>query len=107
MNNINIIGAGLYGVFLAKSINRGSIKLELDPNSSDNVDMFSIVSTGATTHAQGSEQKFRSLKFSKKSANSYEVDIPLNKNELANGTYMIFAITSDGVPSVGKIVYLN
>ena len=69
--------------------------------------MFSIVSTGSVTHAQGSEQKFRSLKFRKKSANSYKVDIPLNINELANGTYMIFAISSSGVPSVGKIVYLN
>tara|TARA_A100001035_G_scaffold274899_1_gene267517 strand:- start:141 stop:1061 length:921 start_codon:yes stop_codon:yes gene_type:complete len=92
---------------LNKSINRGSITLELAPNSSEDVEMFSIISTGSVTHAQGSEQKFRSLKFSKKSANSYKVDIPLNRNELANGTYMIFAITSSGVPSIGKIVYLN
>ena len=35
------------------------------------------------------------------------VDIPLNKNELANGIYMLFAVRSNGVSSVGKIINLN
>ena len=69
--------------------------------------MFTIISTGSTTHAQGSEPKFRSLKFNKNTNNSYDVDIHMNKNELTNGTYMIFAVTSSGVPSVGKIVFLE
>ena len=92
---------------LGDSINRGEINLEIDPSYPKNIEMFTIISTGATTHAQASEPKFRSLDFDKISNNSYKLKIPLNVNELANGTYMIFAITSNGVPSIGNIVYLN
>ena len=66
-----------------------------------------MISTGATTHAQASEPKFRSLEFEKLSKNKYSINIPQNPNELANGTYMIFAIRSNGLPSEGKIFCLN
>ena len=42
------------------------------------------ISAGSTTHAQASEPKFRSLAFERKN-NKFLVDIPLNRNELANG----------------------
>tara|TARA_Y100001978_G_scaffold202710_1_gene224802 strand:- start:388 stop:2361 length:1974 start_codon:yes stop_codon:yes gene_type:complete len=88
-------------------ISRGKLIIELEENQANNIDMISILSTGSTTHAQGSEQKFRSLDYKKISKNKFEIIIPNNPNELANGTYMIFAVTSKGVPSVGKIFYLN
>ena len=88
-------------------IKRGELMIEVDDNINDDIDMISIVSTGATTHAQGSEQKFRSLDFKKINKNKFLAKIPENPNELANGNYMIFVLRSNGVPSKGKIVYLN
>ena len=35
------------------------------------------------------------------------LNIPENKNILQNGTYLIFALNASGIPSIGKIVYLN
>ena len=54
-----------------------------------------------------SESKFRELDFIKMPNNKVEINITPNPNELQNGTYMLFVINSNGVPSTGKIVYLK
>ncbi len=90
-----------------KKLNRGIAELELDENEFLDIDMITIISTGTTTHAQSSEPKFRSLEIIKKNNNKILFKIPSNKNELQNGTYMIFAITPTGVPSKGEIIYLQ
>ena len=89
------------------SIKRGSLKINLDENHPLDISKFTIISTGSTTHAQGSEPKFRSLQFTKLNNKEFLVNIPKNKNELQDGTYMIFALTKEGTPSEGKIIYLN
>ena len=84
---------------------RSNVTIDID--NTENIEQITIISTGSTTHAQGSEQKFRSLDFKKIDKNSISFDIPENKNEIQNGIYMIFAVDSYGVPSEGKIVYLK
>ena len=91
---------------LGNELQRGEFFLEIDENKFDDIEMITLLSAGSTTHAQASEPKFRSLEF-KKINNKFLVDIPLNKNELANVIYMLFAVRSNGVPSVGKIINLN
>ncbi len=88
-------------------IERGSIKITLNEDNPLDIGKFTIISTGSTTHAQGSEPKFRSLNFSKLKKNEFLVEIPKNKNELQDGTYMIFALNEQGTPSEGKIIYLR
>ena len=90
-----------------KEIKRGIVNIELDKNEVLDIDKITIISTGATTHAHGSEPKFRSLEIVKKNKNNITFKIPYNENELQNGTYMIFAITRSGVPSKGEIIFLN
>ncbi len=92
---------------LNEEINRGELKIEIENNTNEDIEMINIISTGATTHAQASEPKFRSLKFEKINKKNFLITIPGNSNELANGTYMMFAVRSNGVPSHGKIFYLN
>ena len=90
-----------------KELKRGIVDIELDKNEVLDIDKITIISTGSTTHAQGSEPKFRSLEIIKKNKNNLSFKIPSNRNELQNGTYMIFAITTAGVPSKGEIIFLN
>ncbi len=90
-----------------KEIKRGIVDIELDNNEALDIGKITIISTGATTHSQGSEPKFRSLEIVKKNKNNLSFKIPSNVNELQNGTYMIFAITNSGVPSKGEIIFLN
>tara|TARA_Y100000813_G_C23984629_1_gene268205 strand:- start:194 stop:649 length:456 start_codon:yes stop_codon:yes gene_type:complete len=89
------------------SITRGSLKIKLSEDYPVEIGKFSIISTGSTTHSQGSEPKFRFLQFSKLSKSEFIVEIPRNKSELQDGTYMIFAVTKNGTPSEGIITYLK
>ena len=74
---------------------------------STNIEKISLISTGSTTHAQSSELKYLSLDFTKITKNKIQFSIPENKNTLSDGTYLIFIITSAGVPSEGKITYIK
>ncbi len=92
---------------ISKKIKRGIVEMELDKKEILDIEMITIISTGATTHGQASEPKFRSLEFIKNDENKISFKIPSNKNELQNGTYMIFAISTSGVPSKGEIIFLQ
>ena len=89
------------------SITRGKVKIKLNEDNPIDIDKFTIISSGSTTHAQGSEPKFRSLQFSRENKSEFIIEIPENKNELQDGAYMVFAISKIGTPSEGKIIFLN
>ena len=89
---------------IEKNIKRGQkTKLKF----SGDLNRITIISTGSTTHAQGSESKFRELDFKKISDDEVEFLLSKNPNDLQNGSYLIFAIDFNGVPSKGEIVYIN
>ena len=75
--------------------------------SGNDVSRVTLISTGSKTHSQGSESKFRELNFKKMKNNKIEINLTSNSNAIQNGTYMLFAINSKGVPSNGKIVYID
>ena len=74
---------------------------------STEIEKISLISTGSTTHAQPSELKYLSLDFTKISKNEIQFTIPENKNALSDGTYLIFIVSSAGIPSEGKITYIK
>ena len=86
-------------------IDRNNQKMLVDD--STDIEKISLISTGSTTHAQASELKYLSLDFKKINKNEIEFSIPKNKNTLSDGTYLIFIITNAGIPSKGKITYIN
>ncbi len=90
---------------LSDDLKRGK-SLEFSVSGED-VSRVTLISTGSTTHAQNSEGKFIELNFIKKPNNKVEIILTPNSNEIQNGTYMLFVINSKGVPSNGKIVYIN
>ena len=104
-NNKTILAKRPEILNLDKNINRG--KLIIKTLSSENINKVTLISTGSTTHAQGSESKFRTLQFSKLKNNQLSIEIPENSNEIQNGTYMLFVVNNSGVPSQGKIVNIN
>ena len=104
-NNKTILAKRPEILNLDKNINRG--KLIIKTSSSENINKVTLISTGSTTHAQGSESKFRTLQFFKLKNNQLSIEIPENSNEIQNGTYMLFVVNNSGVPSQGKIVNIN
>tara|TARA_B110000503_G_scaffold118170_1_gene178836 strand:- start:432 stop:2318 length:1887 start_codon:yes stop_codon:yes gene_type:complete len=104
-NNQTVLAKRTEILNLDKSIKRGdAMTLNL---SEDDVYKVTLISTGSTTHSQGSEPKFRNLNFKKLQKNKIQVILPENANEIQDGTYLIFVLNSKGVPSHGKIVYIN
>jgi hypothetical protein len=89
---------------LEKNIKRGEkVEIEVDGQ----ISKVSLISTGSTTHAQGSESKFRNINFTKVSNDKIEIKLDNNSNNLQNGTYLLFVLNSKGTPSEGKIVFVN
>ena len=84
---------------------RKNSKIKVDDNS--DIEKISLISTGSTTHAQASELKYLSLNFKKINDKEIQFEVPEDKNTITDGTYLIFAITSSGIPSEGKIVYIK
>lgn len=66
-----------------------------------------MLSTGSTTHAQGSESKFRNIDFTKVTDSNIEITLDSNPNNIQNGTYLLFLLDSSGTPSEGKVVFVN
>ena len=91
---------------LEKIISNRSKQIMLVDNS-DEIEKISLISTGSTTHAQASELKYLSLKFKIINKNKIEFEIPENKNNVTDGTYLVFIVSNSGVPSVGKITYIR
>ena len=104
INNKTVLAKRPQIVNLDKDIKRGEkVEIEVDGE----ISKVSLISTGSTTHAQGSESKFRNINFNKISNNKIEIQLKNNSNDLQNGTYLLFVLNSKGTPSDGKIVFVN
>ena len=104
INNKTVLAERPRIISIEKNIKRGEkVEIEVDGE----ISKVSLISTGSTTHAQGSESKFRNINFNKISNNKIEIQIENNSNNLQNGTYLLFVLNSKGTPSEGKIVFVN
>jgi len=104
INNKTVLAERPQIISVEKDIKRGEkVEIEVDGE----ISKVSLISTGSTTHAQGSESKFRNINFNKISDNEIEIQLNDNSNDIQNGTYLLFILNSKGVPSEGKIVFVN
>lgn len=67
---------------------------------------FSLVRMGSTTHTMNTDQRRIPLTASSDNENNYSLKIPSDHGVAMPGYWMLFALTSNGVPSVGKIVQI-
>ena len=104
LNNKTVLAKRPEIMSLKKDIKRGET-IDIDVNGE--VSKVSLISTGSTTHAQGSESKFRDIDFTKVSNDKIEIKLDSNSNNLQNGTYLLFVLNSKGTPSEGKIIFIN
>jgi hypothetical protein len=63
----------------------------------------SLIRLGSATHAFDMNQRYRTLPFTR-SGTTLTVTAPTKKTNPPPGHYMLFLVTSAGVPSVAKIV---
>jgi PA14 domain/Domain of unknown function (DUF1929) len=65
-----------------------------------------LVKTGSVTHGWNMEQRFLELAFSA-NGDSLSVQAPARATDAPPGTYLLFVIDSEGVPSEGRIVRIE
>jgi hypothetical protein len=66
-----------------------------------------LVRAGATTHAFNCEQRLLGLDVEVTAPDRITLTFPRRRNVAPPGWYMVFAISADGVPSVGRFVRLG
>jgi hypothetical protein len=64
---------------------------------------LSLVGAGAVTHSVDMGQRYVELSFSQ-SGDTLTARLPANRHDLPPGFYMLFAVDTDGVPSVARMV---
>lgn len=83
----------------------GSTMELVTPQAAD-IAKVSLVSLGSVTHTADWNQRFVDLPFTR-DGNTLTVDTPANANIAPANYYMVFAVDSNGVPSMAKIIQLR
>lgn len=68
---------------------------------------FSLVRMATATHTVDNDQRRLSISFSVAGTNLYNLNVPSNSGLFLPGYWMLFALDSNGVPSVAKIVHVQ
>ncbi|WP_447971273.1 putative Ig domain-containing protein [Nitrospira sp. M1] len=73
-------------------------------HASSNVEYFTVVKMSGITHNLNSDLRFLKVPFSSTGTGEYELTMHANTNILTPGFWMLFAVNSQGVPSVAKVM---
>jgi hypothetical protein len=79
-------------------------RITLKVGDSSSVARVVLVRTGSATHSFDMGQGFVELPFARLPDNALSADLPVNANVAIPGTYMLFVLDAQGVPSVAKML---
>ncbi|WP_225321032.1 discoidin domain-containing protein [Streptomyces luteolifulvus] len=71
------------------------------------VTSFALVRAGAATHSTDNDQRRVPLRFRATAGTTYQVDIPADPGIALPGTYMLFALDAQGVPSRARMLTIG
>lgn len=73
----------------------------------DSVSSLSLVRMSSVTHSLNTDQRRVPLPIVRRTATSATLRIPANRGLVLSGNYMLFAMKSDGTPSVAKVINIR
>ncbi|MDQ2985170.1 MAG: galactose oxidase early set domain-containing protein [Armatimonadota bacterium] len=71
------------------------------------VDHFSLVKLSSTTHANDTTQRYIKVTEASRTGNNYQLKMPKNGGIAPPGNYMLFAVSTSGVPSVARYIHIG
>ncbi|HJR17704.1 MAG TPA: galactose oxidase-like domain-containing protein [Gemmatimonadales bacterium] len=80
---------------------------EVRVSSAARIQRVTFIKTGSVTHSHNFEQRFMELAFTTGAAGVLDVRAPSSRFLAPPGNYLLFVISSSGVPSVAKIVQIG
>ena len=72
-----------------------------------NIQKFNLIKLSSTTHAMNTDLRFLNVAFNETSNGQYQLSAHSNINVLTPGYWMLFAINSQGTPSVAKVIQVK
>jgi chitodextrinase len=90
---------------LSKSVRPGQSIFVTTPDAA-NVSDVTLVALSSVTHSRNMNQRFNRLSFTQ-GMGGLNVTLPSSANSCPPGTYMLFVLNSNGVPSVAQLVNVN
>ncbi|MGK0270573.1 MAG: YVTN family beta-propeller protein [Cocleimonas sp.] len=75
--------------------------------SSTNITKFSLIKMSSTTHGVNTDLRYLKMPFTHDGNGNYQLASHNNVNVLTPGFWMLFAVNSNGVPSVAKIIQVS
>ncbi|WP_406733366.1 discoidin domain-containing protein [Streptomyces sp. NBC_01794] len=80
---------------------------KLDVTTDSTITSFVLVRAGAATHSTDNDQRRVPLTFHQTGTGAYEVTVPADPGVALPGTYFLFALNAQGVPSEAKMLNLS
>ena len=71
------------------------------------IQSFALVRVGSTTHTVDNDQRRVPLTISGSNGTQYNLALPSDPGIVTPGSWMLFALDANGVPSVAKIVRIR
>ena len=90
---------------LSKSVQPGSTIFVTTPDAT-NISDVTLIALSSVTHTRNMNQRFNRLSFTQ-GMGGLNVTLPSSSNSIPPGTYMLFILNSNGVPSVAQLINVN
>ena len=87
-----------------------TFEIETEHAAADDIKAVALIKPSSTTHCLNPEQRYVGLEFRKKkstSSDSLLATVPVNRDVLPPGYYMLFVIDGRDVPSIASFVRIN
>jgi hypothetical protein len=82
-------------------------EFEMQTNDANHIQAVALMRPSVTTHCVNTEQRYVGLEYNQKNSNTLLIKVPLNKNVIPPGYYMLFIISEDNTPSFAPFVLVN
>jgi Domain of unknown function (DUF1929) len=86
---------------------RYGTNFEVETVEAGDIKSVALIRPSATTHCVNPEQRYVGLEFIQKNSNTILARMPLNRNVLPAGYYMLFILNYEDVPSVAYFILIN
>ncbi len=84
-----------------------SFDVTLSGGGASSISTFYLIKLSANTHAMNTDVRRLSVPFSKTATNTYRLTSHSNTNVLTPGYYYLFALNTEGVPSIAKTLQIQ
>ncbi len=79
----------------------------IDVSATHEVSRFTMVKMSSTTHAINSDMRFLNVQFTPAFDGHYSLTLHTNRNVMTPGYWMLFALNTQGVPSLAKVIKVS